>query len=108
MKNKDIEKAIKAICPKAQWGHKEVNRNTVFALIKYKETKTSRKYTAPYWAINYSGLTVVHCVYPEDFRAKLIVASTIANTKYFVPHAREVLRILTLEEVQNEFPEYLI
>jgi len=111
MTNKNIEKQLKAIFTPKQLATKIVDKNTVFALIKYKESKTARKYIPPQWAVSYHGIADITCIYPEDPSAKLIVdigTGSNGNYEVFAPHAREVLRILTLEEVQNEYPEYLI
>jgi len=111
MKNSDIEKQLRTIFTPRQLVTRVVDKNRAFALIKYKESKAARKYIPPKWAVNYNGIADITCVYPDDPTAKIIVdIGTGINGKYeaFAPHAREILRILTLKEVQNEYPEYLI
>jgi len=111
MKNSDIEQKLKAVVPHKYWGHSNLKQNTLFALIQHKESKNPRKYKLPEWVLNYYGIANIIRIYPEDTNGKIAVTQINSNNprlNVYIPHAREVLRILTLEEVQNEYPEYLI
>ena len=111
MKNSEITQKIEELLTKEQCLKTSVIDANIFALIKYKKSKTTRNYAPPEWAIGYEGLVDVVYAYPKDKTAKLVVklrSIKAPSDDYFAPYAKEILRILTLEEAQNEFPEYLI